>query len=307
MTKILGIDTSNYTTSIAVVEDNKCILDSRKLLEVKIGERGLRQSEALFQHINNLPRLLNSIHVRNIDGVSVSVKPRPLIKSYMPVFKGGESIARSLAYSMGIKIIETTHQEGHIEAATHSIDYSGDNFIAFHLSGGTTEVLKVSRGKNYNIEIIGGTRDISAGQFIDRIGVAMGYPFPCGETLDAMAVKCYKSDFRIPSKVDGLNTNFSGVETLCLKYIKEGHNQEEIAFGVMLCIAKTLEKIINNLFNNYSLPIIFMGGVACSQFLRSYLGSKFGDLLYFSKAKYASDNAVGVAYIGYKKLMEGYD
>lgn len=304
MLRILGIDTSNYTTSIAVVENNRCILDSRKLLEIKSGERGLRQSEALFQHMNNLPELLNNKLAQNINGICVSTKPRPVTESYMPVFKSGENIARSIGFVLGKKVIETTHQEGHIEAAVQSINFRNKEFIAIHMSGGTTEILKVSRNINYDIKIIGGTRDISAGQFIDRIGVALGYKFPAGGAIDALALKCKKTDLRIPSKVDGFNMNFSGQETMCMKYIKDGYNNEEIACATALCISKTMEKIINNIKSEFNLPVLIMGGVASSSFIRNYLKQRFNDLVSFSKELYSSDNAVGVAFIGYKKILE---
>lgn len=306
MARILGIDTSNYTTSVAIVEDGKCIYDSRKLLETKLGERGLRQSEALFQHINNLPKLLCTDLIKNIEGISVSVKPRPVENSYMPVFKGGESIATSIGNAMGIKVFQTTHQEGHIEAAIQSIKFKDRDFICIHLSGGTTEVLLVNKAKSYSIEIIGETLDISAGQFIDRIGVAMGYPFPSGKIIDELALKGIKATLRIPSKVNNFKMNFSGQETLGLRFIKEGYNQEDISYSVMLCIAKTMEKLINNLLNNYGLPILFMGGVASSKFLKIYLKEKFNTSVHFSDEKYASDNALGVAFIGFSNFMEGY-
>lgn len=304
MTKILGIDTSNYTTSVAVVEDDVCVYDNRKILETKIGERGLRQSEALFQHINNLPDLLNSHFVKNIDAISVSVRPRRIEGSYMPVFNGGKSIAHSIGFAMGIKVYETTHQEGHIEAAIRSINFNEKEFICIHLSGGTNEVLYVKKDLDYCTEIIGETLDISAGQFIDRIGVALGYPFPSGKVIDELSLKCINTSLRIPSKLNKFAMNFSGQETLCLKYIKEGYNQEDIAYSVMLCVEKTMEKLISNLLKAYKLPIIFVGGVACSKFLKNHLNKKFNKNIRFSNEKEASDNAIGVAFIGYNKFME---
>lgn len=343
MVKVLGIDTSNYTTSVAVVEENECIYDARRILNVETGERGLRQSEALFQHIKNLPELLQSPYVNNLDAVCVSTRPRPVEGSYMPVFKAGESIAESIANVAGVQLIRTTHQEGHIEAAFNSsiMVKTEENFVCIHLSGGTTEILKVQRqrqqdqqqkmhiqsqvqtqtktqvqgqlyshikGKqnsDYTIEIIGKTRDISAGQLIDRIGVALGYGFPCGRIMDELAMNCVGSKLRIPSKVDALDMNFSGQETLCLKYIKEGYNQEEVAYSLMLCIAKTLEKSICNINLKYNKPVLLTGGVASSNFIKRYLNSKFSKNLYFSKKELSADNAVGVAFIGYKHIMEG--
>lgn len=304
MSKILGIDTSNYTTSVAVIHNNELIYEKRVMLDVKKGERGLRQSEALFQHIQNLPELLNNDVVHNLDGVCVSIKPRSVEGSYMPVFKAGENFARAIAYTNGIPLFFTTHQEGHIEAALNSVGLKENEFIAIHMSGGTTEVLHVHKKEEMDIKIIGGTKDISLGQFIDRIGVAMGLSFPAGKFIDDMAGKTKNKSLRIPSRVDGLFFNLSGPETKGLGYVENGNNQEEVAYSVMLCIAKTLEKLFVNIFKTYRLPIILIGGVASSCFLRDYLRNKFGENIVFSKPICASDNAIGVALIGQKKIIK---
>lgn len=298
MSKILGIDTSNYTTSIAIVERDELIYEKRVLLDVKRGERGLRQSEALFQHIKKLPDLLNIPQVLGIDGVCVSTKPRPVENSYMPVFMAGESIAKAIAYTNGVPIYRTSHQEGHIEAAVKSINFTENEFISIHISGGTTEVLHVKVNSEYSIEIVGGTKDISIGQFIDRVGVRLGLSFPAGKAFDKLAVECKGTELRIPSRVEGMFFNLSGQETKGISYFESGNTPEEIAFSVMLCISKTLEKLINNIFKIYRLPVVIMGGVASSQFLRNYIKDKYSSNIFFSEGKYASDNAVGVAYIG---------
>jgi N6-L-threonylcarbamoyladenine synthase len=305
MARILGIDTSNYTTSVGVVEDGAVILNGRKMLKVDLGEKGLRQSEALFQHVINLPCLLDCEEAKNPSAVCVSTKPRPLEKSYMPVFRAGESIARSLGSVLGIPVFETTHQEGHIEAACRSADFIEDDFIAFHISGGTSEVLKVSRGDGYNIQIVGGSRDISLGQFIDRIGVAAGLEFPSGRIMDCLALENEGCTARIPSKVEGLYFNLSGQETAGLRYIKDGYNQKDMAFIALQCAAKTLEKLLVNVYKAYDLPVIITGGVASSLFIRHYLEKKFkSSLLTFSKPEFAGDNAAGVAFIGYEKYAK---
>lgn len=302
MTRILGIDTSNYTTSVAVVEDGSVIYDERCSLNVKMGEKGLRQSEALFQHINNLPLLLNTPLVRGINAVCVSEKPRPVEGSYMPVFKAGISVGMSISNALGVPFYKTSHQEGHIEAASRSIGFKSDSFIAIHMSGGTTEVLKVSFDvEGYEIEIIGGTKDISFGQLVDRIGVALGLSFPAGKYMDEYALEIKETSLRIPSHVEGLYFNLSGQETMGLKYVNSGYNHKEVAFAVMLCIGKTLEKVIKNLQKDIKLPVLLIGGVASSKFLRLYFKSRGYNDIHFSDERYASDNAVGTAYIGSTK------
>lgn len=304
MARILGIDTSNYTTSIAVVEDGQVILNSRKMLEVKQGERGLRQSEAFFQHVNNLPLLFNTPEVREMDAICVSTRPRSVEGSYMPVFKAGMCFGEALRHVKGVPLYECSHQENHIEGAFRSVSIKDSEFIAFHVSGGTTEVLKVCRAGGYSIERIGGTLDISIGQLIDRIGVALGLPFPAGKYMDSLASGCREMQERIPTTVKGFNFNLSGQENNGLRYIKDGYTQEETAYITMMCVYKTLEKLIANAFERYNLPVLVTGGVACSRFLRERLIGRFGKgRLHFSEPQFAGDNAVGTAFIGYEKHL----
>ena len=304
MPRILGIDTSNYTTSIAIVEDGQVALSSRKMLEVKQGERGLRQSEAFFQHVNNLPSLLNTTDVKNIDGVCVSIRPRSVEGSYMPVFIAGKCFGEALCHVTGMPLYECSHQENHIEAAARSVLLKDNEFIAFHVSGGTTEILNVDRSLEYKIKRLGGTLDISIGQLIDRIGVALGLPFPAGKYMDNLALSCRELQERIPSKVKGLDFNLSGQENCGLSYIKDGYTHEEIAYITMMCVYKTLEKLINNVRELYQLPVLITGGVASSTFLKQRLLRRFGKgWLIFSQPEVAGDNAVGTAFIGYDKYI----
>ncbi|CDF58206.1 hypothetical protein [Thermobrachium celere] len=307
MSKVLGFDTSNYTTSVAVVENNTVIYEKRKILDVELGKRGLRQSEALFQHIKNIPNLLDEKFLINIDAVCVSTRPRPYEDSYMPVFKAGESIAKSIAKTLNIPLFETTHQEGHIEAAKFSIGFNEDEFIAIHLSGGTSEVL-LCRGKDeLEINLIGGTRDISMGQFLDRIGVALGYSFPSGKFVDELALNTEKTDIVIPSKVDGLFFNLSGQETRALKYINDGYDKNQIALASMKCLIKTLDKLFNNIFSKYNKKILLFGGVASSKYIKKHINFNYSGRVYIADASYASDNAIGVALIGYRRLKNRRD
>ncbi|SHF01687.1 hypothetical protein [Caloramator proteoclasticus] len=304
MSRVLGIDTSNYTTSICIVEDNKVVCDRRKILYVENGKRGLRQSEALFQHIKNIPDLLNDNKVSKIDAVCVSTRPRPYHNSYMPVFKAGESIAKSISSVLKIPYYETTHQEGHIESAKFSIGFNEEEFIAIHISGGTSEILLYKDNTNPSIELIGGTKDISIGQFIDRVGVALGFDFPAGKYIDDLAINTSKTELVIPSKVDGFYFNLSGQETKAIGFLEKGYPKDEIALSTMKCVVKTLDKLINNIVIKYDKKVLLFGGVASSKFISSYLNERYKGRVYISKPEYSLDNAVGVALIGYKRLNQ---
>ena len=148
----LGFDTSNYTTSVALFDGND-IIQAKKLLYVKTGERGLRQSDAVFQHTVNMPEILAELEYdkSSIDAVAVSTRPRNIEKSYMPCFMVGKGIADAVSKFTSSRLYYTSHQVGHILAALYSVgrlDLVEHQFIAFHVSGGTTEALLVTPDKD---------------------------------------------------------------------------------------------------------------------------------------------------------------
>lgn len=299
---ILGIDTSNYKTSVAITDrDGNVVCDCRELLRVKNGERGLRQSEALFQHINIIPELIEKAMKNNtgasIGAVSVATRPRPVEGSYMPVFKAGESIGRSIASSLGVDLFEFSHQEGHIEAVKFYSKFNKeDEFLCYHLSGGTCELLKI---KNGEIEIIGGSKDISFGQLIDRIGVGLGLNFPAGEELDKRAANECKSDIFKRIEADGLWFNLSGIETKAARNLDEPGLVPELFERISELLIRVTEKAVRETkINN----VIFTGGVAESRYLRSAICNKFDGNVVFGKNNLSSDNAVGISLLGGKRL-----
>ncbi len=192
----LGIDTSNYTTSCALYDsESGSIIQKKKLLPVKSGEKGLRQSDAVFHHTQQLHILLNELFDEfegKIEAVGVSSKPRDVEGSYMPCFSVGVNTAYSIASVIKKPVYEFSHQSGHIASAAYSadrLDLLNEEFIAFHVSGGTTEGLLVSPDYNKIISerIITETADINCGQAIDRCGVMLGLAFPCGPALEKLA------------------------------------------------------------------------------------------------------------------------
>ena len=223
---VVGFDTSNYRTSVAVVTaDGEILANYRELLPVSEGERGLRQSEAVFAHIRqlrNAEEMLRaaSKHVR-IAGVAASTRPRDGEDSYMPVFQVGHTAGRTLAAVLDVPFCETTHQRGHLAAGLAGTGLEGrDRFLAIHLSGGTTDLLAVD-GKN--VKQIGGSADLHAGQLVDRTGVSMGLPFPSGEALEQLALNG-SAEGRLGCSMESgdLYCHLSGAETRVLRWIRDG-------------------------------------------------------------------------------------
>lgn len=314
MTKVLlGIDTSNYRTSLCLArEDGRIVAEAKRLLKVKEGKRGLQQSEAVFQHVMNLPELSEQLRweEHEIVAVCVSEKPRPVDQSYMPVFKVGEGLAKSLSIYLKVPLYLTTHQEGHIAAGEYTAQErpAQDRFLAVHLSGGTSEILLCKRqASGYAIEKVGGTIDLHAGQLVDRIGVAMGMSFPAGPQIEELA-KQAEGEFRVSSSVEGLTFSFSGPEASLLRAIEAGNtSQAQIARATEQCIANTLEKALRNAIEK-GLPrdILIVGGVAANQYMRERLIKRLEHpavkaKLYFCDPVYSGDNAYGVAMLGWMK------
>ncbi len=328
----LGIDTSCYTTSLAVIDSEGNLFSAaRKALTVPPGGRGLAQNQAVFQHLANLPGLCAEVFPAagsaGLRGIVASTRPRPVEGSYMPVFKVAESYGRSLAGLQGLPFVDTSHQEGHLAAGIWSAGGPREpEFLAVHLSGGTTELLRVVKldgkpakyekestgcGKNvgsgFRINLLGGTADLPAGQLIDRIGVALGLPFPAGPYLEQLAREAV-TDTAIPSSVKGYAVSFSGPEAAALRLIERNLPAAEIARAVEKCIADSLWKVISKAVADTGLQsVLIVGGVAANKYLRDSLTKRLGRQtagteLYFAAPELSSDNAVGVALIGRAKL-----
>lgn len=312
---ILGIDTSNYRTSLCLIDLNGNIVSEQKrLLTVKEGERGLQQSEAVFQHIQRLPELAEELSMYGFEviAVAVSTRPRPVEGSYMPVFKVGESWARGISTFLQAPLFSTSHQEMHIAAGEYTANRPllAKRFLAVHLSGGTSELLLCSCSEEgYDIEKLGGTLDLHAGQLIDRVGVALGLAFPAGPYLEDLAKQPHEDEVRVPSTVKGYDFHFSGAETQLLRIIKEEKfSKSAIARATEQCVVKTLEKVIRNGIDlGHPKEILIVGGVAANAYIKNRLVERLehpavGCSLYFADPAYSGDNAFGVARIGLNKL-----
>lgn len=308
---VLGIDTSNYKTSLALTGGDEIICDIRSFLTVRPGEKGLRQSEALFQHVKNLPVLMKEmreIYDGPIDGIACSDRPRPVDGSYMPCFLAGLELGKSLAAAMKIPVVTFSHQEGHIEAVRRGTPVSdGEEFLACHFSGGTTELLRVKTASAYDPEVVGGTRDIALGQVLDRAGVAMGYDFPCGEEMDRYALETGVTTHVLTAiKVRNGEINLSGIDTQIKKFIPE--LGRSLTGEIFMKLAEAVSAMIVQACDRTSIRrVIMSGGVASSRFIRRETAEKLAENnieVYFDERGLSSDNAVGIAYLGGRFLWE---
>lgn len=308
MNGFLGIDTSCYTTSVAFLDSTgKLIADFRKLLEVKHGGRGLAQSEMVFQHTRNLPVLLERL-ANTLGGklptdiaIGVSVSPRSNPDSYMPAFVTGEGCARALAACCGLPVFRLSHQENHILAGIRCVGWPNHtSFLAVHISGGTTEIVKVSIiHSELCVEVLGGSADLHAGQFIDRTGVALGLPFPAGAHLERLALQA-NGIIEIPFSAKGASVSFSGPETYVQRLISAGEDAAMLAASVQHCIAKAVTAMILSAVEQTKLnEVMIVGGVSANGYIRGYLTDYLESRnikMLFPDNTYSSDNATGSAY-----------
>ncbi len=299
----LGIDTSNYTTSVALCDEGGRPVGKRRLLPVREGERGLRQSDAVFHHVKALPELVRElvqeVPHRELSAVGVSAYPRRAEGSYMPCFLAGVSVAASVAAFFDLPLYEFSHQEGHVEAAKlGSRMPPKEDYLAFHLSGGTFELLHV-REQNGAIqaEILADSADITAGQLIDRCGVKLGLGFPCGAALEVLAQKGTKH-FPVRVALREGRVNLSGLENRFDALLKAGEAPEDCARFVFDCVITAVEKVVQPYRGR---PLLFMGGVASSQLLKEAF-SPWGEC-YFSSAATSCDNALGIAALTAKRYL----
>ncbi|NMP37020.1 MAG: peptidase M22 [Clostridiales bacterium] len=306
--KYLGIDTSNYTTSAAVYDSGTGLaVQKKKLLPVKKGERGLRQSDALFHHTVQLPEVTDELFgevCAPVDAVGVSVSPTTRPGSYMPCFLAGVAAAKTLCAASGIPLYTFSHQQGHIAAALYSAgktELINERFIAFHVSGGATDVLLVSPDEDRIIlpELIASSSDLKAGQAVDRTGVALGLDFPAGAALDALARQS-KRTFNIKVKLVNGCCSLSGLENKCMKMISDGEAPEDVARMCIEYIAAALSAMTEAATAKYgSLPLVYSGGVMSNSIIRERFAEKYK--AYFAQPDFSCDNAAGTAYLAYLK------
>ena len=304
---VIGFDTSNYTTSIAYF-DGIGGMNCSRLLPVKNGELGLRQSDAVFHHTKSLPelsgRLFSNIEHNGITAIGVSTRPRAVEGSYMPCFMVGYSHAKLLSDMLHVPLFEFSHQQGHVAASLWSagrMDLMDNSHLAWHLSGGTTELLLVEpNGNNVKCTRVGGTSDISAGQLIDRTGQLLGLPFPAGKQLDALWREAKNRDvFRV--KCSELTFSLSGVQNKVEQYFSSCTDVCETAAYALRCVCYAVLKATQNAAKEYpGLPVVFSGGVASNTMLREVFSSMES---VFSEAQYSTDNAMGIAVLT-KRMLE---
>ena len=297
----LGIDTSNYATSLAVFDTDagEVVCDCKKFLPVKEGQLGLRQSDALFHHTAALPAMLAELGARadltQVRAVGVSARPRPVEGSYMPCFLAGVSAATAFAKARDIPLVLTTHQQGHAAAALFAAEGEQlfrQKVLLFHISGGTTDLLLCDEVRQ--ITELGTSTDLYAGQAVDRVGVRLGFGFPAGAEVSRLAAQC-EEEIRPKSSVRGMQCSLSGLENQCNALLTAGKSPEYVCKYCLLCVADTVVKMTKAAQKEYpGLPVVCAGGVMSSDIIHEWVNRRLPKV-HFVPGMYSSDNAIGVS------------
>lgn len=308
MSFFLGIDTSNYTTSTAVFDSNTGkFFQQKKLLPVKPWELGLRQSDAVFHHTAQLhllfSELVKDIDSKDIAAIGASSRPRPVDGSYMPCFTVGENTAKILSSALKVPLYTFSHQEGHIAAALYdskSENLFTEKFLAFHVSGGTTEaVIAKGNGYGFSLDLAAKSLDLNAGQAIDRVGLMLGLRFPCGAELEKLALKNTKK-ISVRPTLKECDCCLSGLENICRRLLENNESKEYIAAYCIEYIRKTLSLMTDKLLLKYgTMPVLYAGGVMSDSIIQNSFKEKYNAA--FAQPSLSSDNAVGIAYLAYRK------
>ena len=311
-TCFVGFDTSNYTTSAAICTlDGEVVANIKVPLPVREGECGLRQSDAVFAHVRNLPAvtdaLCEAVRSYRVCAVGYSARPREAEGSYMPCFLAGQAAAKSFAAAVDIPTFDFSHQDGHIMAALYSSGAADtliqEPFAAFHVSGGTTEVLHVTPSDDrFAVQLVGETEDLNAGQAIDRVGVMMGLRFPCGKELEQLAVQ-YEGHLPKPHIcVRNGNCNLSGLQNLAQKMWEEEKDIKKVSAYVLSFLGETLKGMTAALDQRYpAIPIVYAGGVMSNRYLQSVLAKRKNT--YFAEPQFSADNAAGIALLCRRRFL----
>ena len=299
MANCFGIDTSNYTTSAALFHKGR-IDQQKQLLPVKAGQLGLRQSDAVFHHVQQLPQIAEMLlrQSEEITAIGVSARPRDQEGSYMPCFTVGYGFGKSLADALHVPLYTFSHQSGHIAAALYSagqLPLREKRFLAYHVSGGTTEAVLVTPDKEtvFAAEIVSQSLDLKGGQAVDRTGLLLGLPFPAGRALEELALQ-WAEPIRVKPTMKGNDFCLSGIENQCQTLEKQGVPKPYIARYCLEALSAALEESCKGLLNQYGeLPVVFAGGVMSNGIIRENLTRQFG--AYFAAPEFSTDNAAGIA------------
>ncbi len=318
---ILGIESSCDDTAASVMLNGTILSNVVASQNIHIEFGGVVPELASRAHQQNIvPVVHQALKKANVDKSQLSAIAFTKGPGLMGSLLVGTSFAKSLAYGLGIPLIDVNHMSAHILA--HFIDEEGFEkppfpFLAMTISGGHTQIVKVNH--YFDMEVIGETIDDAVGEAFDKSGKILGLGYPAGPEIDKRAKLGNPKAFKFTKpKVDGLNFSFSGLKTAILYFIqketKENPNFiEENLNDICASIQYTIIGILIDKLKIASKQtgikhIAIGGGVSANSGIRKALKdgeTKFGWTTYVPKFEFTTDNAAMIAIVGYLKYLEG--
>ncbi len=312
---ILGIETSCDETSVSIVKNGIEEIVTVTLSQIDIHEiyGGVVPEIASRSHVENITIIIEeclnkaNMTMKEIDAVAVTYGPG-LIGSLLI----GVQAAKTLSFVHNKPLIGVHHIIGHIyaNAINNTLKFP---LLALVVSGGHTELIIMK--EHMSFARIGSTLDDAVGESFDKVGRVLGFSYPAGPQIDALALT-EENHYNLPLPLDDntYNFSFSGLKSAVINLNhKEEQNgnivdKEKLATSFQTQVVEILSKKTLRALKEYQINnLIIAGGVSANKGLRKKLEilSKDNNInLQYPETKYCTDNATMIATAGYYYYKE---
>ncbi len=315
MELVLGIETSCDDTGVAILKDGKIVLQDILSSQIKDHAKygGVIPELAARKHLENLLPMINfamnSVGIKGNELDLIAVTRGPGLMGSLIV---GVQTAKALSQVWKVPLIGVNHLEGHIFAPLIKGRDLEPPFLSLIVSGGHTEIVKVNKFGDY--ELLGQTRDDSAGEAYDKAAKILGLNYPGGPEIDRLAKLGNPDAFKFPVPLKDsheVEFSFSGLKTALLWQVKKMESVENYINDLCASFQKSL---VESLVSKTELAVkktgikkvAVSGGVSANSYLRSKLLEKSNLMkLWFPDVRECTDNAVMIALAGYNAWKRG--
>lgn len=314
---VLGIETSCDETGIAVFDGDRGIQAHCVYSQVEIHAKygGVVPELASRDHIRKTLPLIRqtlaeaSVALKDLDAIAYTAGP-----GLVGALLVGSSIARSLAFALGIPALGVHHMEGHLLSPMLEDDPPAMPFLALLVSGGHTLLVDVQAIGEYRI--LGESLDDAAGEAFDKTAKLLGLGYPGGPAVQRLADEGRPERFRFPRPMTnrpGLDFSFSGLKTFTMNTVNEHRGDEraaaDIARAFVDAVVDTFVIKCRRALKQTGLrTLVVSGGVSANRQLREGLTQMAGPLgvtVHYPKLEFCTDNGAMIAYAGFLRLQRG--
>jgi len=313
---ILGIESSCDETGLALHHDQRGLVAHAVHSQIDLHQAygGVVPELASRDHVRRIVPLYRQvlaeagIAARDIDAVAYTAGP-----GLAGALLVGAAFAESLAYSLGRPAIPIHHLEGHLLSPLLSADAPAFPFVALLVSGGHTQLMRVSAVGAY--EMLGETQDDAAGEAFDKTAKLLGLPYPGGPALAALAEQGTAGRIRLPRPMmasGDLDFSFSGLKTAVLNVANKGLDdaaRRDLAAEFQEAVVDVLvSKCLAALRHTHLNRLVVAGGVGANRRLRSRLDIELAQRrgrVHYPELDLCTDNGAMIAFAGALRLAAG--